>query len=229
MRFIAFNKSIRQSTRKFVGFSAALMILPIAVACGANTTTDASESDLTSEVPGEVSGEVSGEIPGEISGDVTTGELDGREAPIGGTGESIVDVAASNGSFNTLTAAVQAAGLEETLDADGPYTVFAPTDAAFAALPVEVVEKLAKPENQAALQEILAYHVLEGAVAAEDIEPGMLSTIKGESLEVGVDAAGVTVNGSANVVQPDVVAGNGVIHVVDTVLLPPTFDAATLL
>lgn len=226
MRFIAFNKNLR----KFAGLSAALMVLPVAVACGGETTSDAGSADVTSEVPSDLS---SG-LPDDLSGtaDSELGLEPGAgvaEAPIAGAGESIMDVAASEGSFNTLSAAVQAAGLEATLDADGPYTVFAPTDAAFAALPVEIVEKLVKPENQDALQEILAYHVVEGVVAAEEIEPGVLNTLEGDNLEMAVDAAGVTVNGSANVVKPDVAAANGVIHVVDTVLLPPTFDAATLL
>lgn len=210
MRFSA----ITTSFNKLTGVAAALMILPVAVACGTDTATTP-EADITSEVPGEV--------PGAIEGDAGALDLPGD------SGESIVDVAAANGSFNTLVAAVQAAGLEETLEQPGPYTVFAPTDEAFAALPEGTVEKLAKPENQEALQEILAYHVVDGAVTSSEIEPGAINTVEGEDIEVSVDAAGVMVNGTANVVQPDLPANNGVIHVVDTVLLPPTFDPATLL
>jgi len=140
-----------------------------------------------------------------------------------------VACSSANGSFDTLVAAVQAAGLEETLNAEGPYTVFAPTDEAFAALPEGTIEKLVKPENQEALGQILAYHVVAGAVSSAEIEPGAIGTVEGSDMEVAVDAAGVVVNGEANVLQPDVVADNGVIHVVDMVLLPPTFDPSTLL
>ena len=125
--------------------------------------------------------------------------------------------------------AIQTAGLEETLSTEGPYTVFAPTDEAFAALPEGTVEKLVKPENQDALSQVLAYHVVAGEVASGEIEPGAVSTVEGSDVELAVDPAGMTVNGEATVVQPDVIADNGVIHVVDTVLLPPTFDPATLL
>ncbi len=209
MRFSALNTSFN----KLTGLAAALMILPVAVSCGTDTAT-APDADITSEVPADVPGAIEGEA-GAIG--------------VPGESESIVDVAEANGSFNTLVAAVQAVGLEETLEQPGPYTVFAPTDDAFASLPEGTVEKLAKPENQEALREILAYHVVAGAVTSDEIQPGAISTVEGEDIEVSVDPAGVMVNGTANVVQPDIAADNGVIHVVDTVLLPPTFDPATLL
>ncbi|MEM6598751.1 MAG: fasciclin domain-containing protein [Cyanobacteria bacterium P01_C01_bin.69] len=204
------------NTKKLAGVAAALMILPVAVACSGEPVEEAG-GDVTSELPESVEGEaVPEEVPGEVPTDVATGE-------------SIVDVASADGSFDTLVAAIQTAGLEETLSTEGPYTVFAPTDEAFAALPEGTVEKLVKPENQEALNQVLAYHVVAGAVEASDIEPGAISTVEGSDVEVAVDPAGVVVNGEAMVVQPDVVADNGVIHVVDTVLLPPTFDPATLL
>ena len=216
MRFSAPKKSFN----KFAGIAASLMILPVAVSCGADTAADTS-ADITSELPAEG-------IEGSIEGGVAPDAM--PEADIAsGEGESIVDVASANGSFDTLVAAVQAAGLEETLNAEGPYTVFAPTDEAFAALPEGTIEKLVKPENQEALGQILAYHVVAGAVSSAEIEPGAIGTVEGSDMEVSVDAAGVVVNGEANVLQPDVVADNGVIHVVDTVLLPPTFDPSTLL
>jgi uncharacterized surface protein with fasciclin (FAS1) repeats len=206
-----FSTSVK-SLSKFAGLAAALVIAPIAVSCAGEPAADTS-ADVTSEVPTE-------EVP------ATTTETPTDTTAT--TGETIVDVAAANGSFNTLVAAVQAAGLEETLSGEGPYTVFAPTDEAFAALPEGTVEKLTKPENQAALQQILSYHVVEGEVPAAEIQSGPVGTVEGGDLEVTADAGEVTVNG-ASVVQPDVVASNGVIHVVDTVLLPPNFDPASLI
>lgn len=133
----------------------------------------------------------------------------------------IVDVAASNENFSTLVAAVQAAGLEETLRGDGPFTVFAPTNEAFANLPEGTLDNLLKPENKEKLAAILTYHVLAGKTKAADIAGQTLevATVNGANVEVdGVD--GVTVGG-ATVVTPDIAASNGVIHVIDAVLLPP--------
>ncbi|MEL7334165.1 MAG: fasciclin domain-containing protein [Cyanobacteria bacterium J06560_2] len=206
---------------KLAGLAATLMILPVAVACG-EPVAEETGADVTSELPADIDAieeDVAVDSPEEPT-DIAGGEI---------AGESIVDVAAANGSFDTLVSAVQTAGLEDELSADGPYTLFAPTDEAFAALPEGTVEKLVKPENQEALNQVLAYHVVAGAVAASDIEPGAIATVEGSAVEMTVDPAGVMVNGEANVVQPDVVADNGVIHVVDTVLLPPTFDPSTLL
>ena len=123
-------------------------------------------------------------------------------------------------SFSKLVAALQAAGMAEALMGDGPFTVFAPTDAAFAALPAGTVDDLVKPENKHKLTAILTLHVLSGAVHAADIAGKTLSpaSVNGETLDVdGTD--GVTVNG-ANVVTADIACTNGVIHVIDTVLLP---------
>ena len=130
---------------------------------------------------------------------------------------TIVEVAASNGSFNTLVAAVKAAGLADTLSSKGPFTVFAPTDAAFAKLPAGTVDALLKDIPK--LKAILTYHVVSGAVMAKDVKTGMVPTVNGQSLDVKAGAAGVTVNG-AKVTAVDVAASNGVIHVIDTVVLP---------
>ncbi|MEB3212224.1 MAG: fasciclin domain-containing protein [Leptolyngbyaceae bacterium] len=138
-----------------------------------------------------------------------------------------MDVAIANGSFETLVAAVQSAGLAETLSSDGPFTVFAPTDEAFAALPEGVLDALLLPENQEILTQILTYHVLSGEVPSSDVATGTVETVAGEDLEIVADESGVTV-GSATVVMPDVEASNGVIHVIDTVLLPPSLDLSTL-
>jgi uncharacterized surface protein with fasciclin (FAS1) repeats len=132
--------------------------------------------------------------------------------------KDIVAVASSAGSFKTLVAAVQAAGLVETLQGAGPFTVFAPTDEAFAKLPAGVVEDLLKPENKAKLVSILTYHVVPGKVMAADVKTMKAPTVNGKTLDIKV-GNGVTVN-NAKVIKTDVAASNGVIHVIDTVVLP---------
>ncbi len=134
--------------------------------------------------------------------------------------KDIVDVAAGNGKFTTLVAAVKAAGLVETLKGKGPFTVFAPTDDAFAKLPKGTIEDLLKPENNAKLTAILTYHVTSGKVMAADIK-GKKSSVKSvQGGEIAVDATdGVKVN-DAKVVIADVAASNGVIHAIDTVIMP---------
>ncbi len=132
----------------------------------------------------------------------------------------IVDTAIAAGSFSTLVAAVQAAGLEETLRSDGPFTVFAPTDDAFAKLPAGTLEDLLKPENKDQLASILTYHVLSGKVMSGDIAGKTLDveTVQGSTLSI--DATdGVKVD-NATVIKADVKASNGVIHVIDTVVMP---------
>lgn len=135
---------------------------------------------------------------------------------------TIVEVAAGNESFSTLVQAVEAAGLAETLSAEGPYTVFAPTNEAFEALPEGTIDQLLLPENQETLTQILTYHVVPQAVPAAEIVAGEVETVAGSPLTVNVDDAtgDVTVN-EATVVQADVQASNGVIHAIDQVLLPP--------
>jgi len=133
---------------------------------------------------------------------------------------NIVDTAVAAGSFTTLVAAVKAAGLVETLSGEGPFTVFAPSDAAFAKLPAGTVEDLVKPENKAKLTKILTLHVLPGAIMAKDVTGKRMSpkSVQGEELQVdGTD--GVTVSGS-RVSSADIACSNGVIHVIDTVIMP---------
>lgn len=129
----------------------------------------------------------------------------------------IVDTAVAAGSFKTLAAALQAAGLVETLKGKGPYTVFAPTDAAFAKLPAGTVEALLK--DKAKLTKILTYHVVPGTVLAKDVTSGMVKSVEGSSITVKKDASGVMVD-NAHVTAVDVLATNGVIHVIDTVIIP---------
>jgi len=136
--------------------------------------------------------------------------------------KDIVDTAVSAGSFNTLAAALQAAGLVDALKGDGPFTVFAPTDDAFAKLPEGTVDDLLKPENIDQLKAILTYHVVSGKIMAADIgSEAHPATLQGSKIDVLASGSGVTVNG-ANVVSADVAASNGVIHVIDTVILPPS-------
>jgi uncharacterized surface protein with fasciclin (FAS1) repeats len=133
---------------------------------------------------------------------------------------TIVDVATANGSFKTLVKAVKTAGLAETLSGTGPFTVFAPTDAAFAALPKGTLETLLKPENKNKLRKVLTYHVVPGSVMSTAIKPGKVNTVEGSPVTLAVSGKTVTVN-AAKVVGADVKASNGVIHVIDKVILPP--------
>lgn len=136
------------------------------------------------------------------------------------TTPDIVDTAVAAGSFNTLVAAVQAADLVDTLKSPGPFTVFAPTDDAFAALPAGTVESLLLPENKGALTEILTYHVVAGRAPAASLlgTRGSLTTVEGRAVHVD-GRNGVMIN-NATVITPDIMASNGIIHVIDTVLLP---------
>lgn len=134
--------------------------------------------------------------------------------------QDIVDTAVAAGSFKTLAAALQAAGLVDTLKGKGPFTVFAPTDEAFAKLPPGTVEDLLKPENKAKLVAILTYHVVPGKVLASQVtKMNSAKTVNGESLTISVNSGSVMVE-NAKVVKTDILCSNGVIHVIDTVLLP---------
>ena len=133
--------------------------------------------------------------------------------------KDIVVVASEAGSFKTLVAAVKAAGLVETLQGKGPFTVFAPTDEAFAALPEGTVESLLKPENKDKLVAILTYHVIPAKVKAADVKTMQAKTVNGQKANIKVTDKGVTID-KANVIKTDVMASNGVIHVIDKVILP---------
>jgi len=136
------------------------------------------------------------------------------------TDKDIVATAKSAGMFKTLLAALDAADKTEMLQGSGPYTVFAPSDEAFEKLPAGTVEDLLKPENKSKLGKLLAYHVVEGKVMAADVKTMMAKTANGAELDIKVDGNTVMVN-KAKVVKADVKASNGVIHVIDTVLMPP--------
>ena len=140
-------------------------------------------------------------------------------APAFAMDKDIVDTAVGAGTFGTLVAAVEAAGLVETLKGEGPFTVFAPTDEAFAALPAGTVENLLKPENKDQLVAILTYHVMAGKVMSTDLSDGMTAaTVQGGEITVDLDN-GVMIN-DATVTAADIEASNGVIHVIDKVILP---------
>ncbi len=133
--------------------------------------------------------------------------------------KTVVEIAAGSPDHTTLVAAVKAAGLAETLGGAGPFTIFAPTNAAFAKLPAGTVESLLRPENKAKLVAILTYHVVPAKVMAADVKTGEAPTVNGKKLALKADGKGVTVN-NAKVTAADLVGSNGVIHVVDTVILP---------
>ncbi len=136
-----------------------------------------------------------------------------------GGAHDIVDTAVEAGSFNTLVAAVKAAGLVDALKGDGPFTVFAPTDDAFAKLPAGTVESLLEPENKDKLAAILTYHVVPGKIMSSDVKPGLVETLQGSKLEVSSESGALLVDG-AKIVATDVTATNGVIHVIDQVIIP---------
>jgi uncharacterized surface protein with fasciclin (FAS1) repeats len=141
-------------------------------------------------------------------------------APVAAQTKDIVDTAVAAGSFKTLAAALQAAGLVDTLKGPGPFTVFAPTDEAFAKLPAGTVEMLLKPENKAKLTRILTYHVVAGKVMAADAAKlTSAKAVSGDTLTIAAHGGGVTID-KAKVVKADIAASNGVIHVIDTVILP---------
>ena len=136
-------------------------------------------------------------------------------------GKTIVSIASGNKNFSTLVTALKAADLVETLSAEGPYTVFAPTNAAFAKIPKATLANLLKPENKEQLKKVLTYHVVSGAVTSKMLKSGKVATVEGGNVTVKISGKNVRVN-DAKVIIADVKASNGVIHAIDTVLMPPT-------
>jgi len=138
--------------------------------------------------------------------------------------DTIVDVASGSSDFSTLVQAVTAAGLDDTLSGQGPFTVFAPTNEAFAKLPASTLESLLKPENKQKLTDILTYHVIPSKVMAADVTSGTVKTVNGEELTFAVNGSNVTITdgqgNTVNVVKTDIPTSNGVIHAIDGVLLP---------
>ena len=189
----------------------AIAVVAVAAALTLSACSSSSDEATTAESSAAV----------EESAIAEADEMVGETSP--GT---IVEVASANPDFSTLVAAVSAAGLVETLSGEGPFTVFAPTNEAFAALPAGVLDALLLPENKDALVKILTYHVVPGTVLAADITDGDVATVEGQNVTLST-ANGVTVNG-ATVITADVLADNGVIHVIDAVLVPSDVDVAAL-
>jgi uncharacterized surface protein with fasciclin (FAS1) repeats len=189
------NKNTRMKKLKLSAMALAMVSL---VACGSGESETATTDSPTT-----------------ISSTETTTPAPAPAAPA-----TVVDIAVGSPDHSTLVAAVTAAGLAETLSGAGPFTVFAPTNAAFAALPAGTLDDLLKPENKAKLASILTFHVVAGAVKSTDLTDGMKAkTVNGEEVTINVKEGKVTVNG-ANVTTADLVAGNGVVHVIDAVILP---------
>ncbi len=163
---------------------------------------------------------------GSDASDSATPAVDTTAAGYADEAKDIVAVASENEDFSTLVAAVTAGGLVETLQGEGPFTVFAPTNAAFAALPEGLLDKLLLPENKTTLAAILTYHVVAGKVMAADVAAGDVATVEGSNIALGT-TDGVQVN-DATVTSADIAASNGVIHVIDKVLVPPTVDLSSL-
>ena len=195
---------------------AAITGLVVLSACG----SDSNDVDTT-DAPAGTEAPAATETPAGTEAPDTTDDM----AEEAGT---IVDVAIANGSFNTLVAAVTAAGLVETLSSPGPFTVFAPTDDAFAALPEGLVDCLLLPENIDGLTAILTYHVVSGMVMSTDLTDGPVATVQGEEVTVDV-TDGVVLNDGPTVIIADVPASNGVVHAIDGVLVPPSIDVAAFL
>jgi uncharacterized surface protein with fasciclin (FAS1) repeats len=195
------------------------------------TATDSevatSEVEATEAGTSEATEAMVAETTGAMAAETTAAAAASSEAAPAGGGD-IVATALGAGNFKTLTAALGAAGLTETLQGPGPFTVFAPTDEAFAKLPTGAVDALLKPENKPILTQILTYHVVGAKVAAADVKSGPAKSIEGSDLDLVSADGKVTVNG-ANVTTADVASSNGIIHVIDAVLIPKSVDVAALL
>ncbi len=223
-------------TKKAFILLTALGSVSILAACGGTPTAENSTSEEpTQEQAAEITEETTAEAPtaetaetleaetleAETTEAVASEETETAATPVTSDTETIVTIASGNDSFSTLVAALEAAELAEVLSGEGPYTVFAPTDEAFAALPEGTVEELLKPENKDQLVQLLKYHVVPAQVMASDITAGAVETVEGEPLNIQVDEATQTVKvNDATVTQTDIVGSNGVIHAIDAVIVP---------
>jgi len=203
--------------RKYTALAGVAVAALVLTGCAATEETTPS-TDTTEE----------SQVDESQTDETTTDETTSEEGEVEEGPGSIVDVAVGAGTFTTLAAALDAADLVTTLESEGPFTVFAPTDDAFAALPEGLLDALLLPENVETLQSILTYHVVSGEVFAADVTTGDVPTVEGSAISVDT-SEGVVLNGSANVTATDIEASNGVIHVIDAVILPPGVDPAELL
>lgn len=194
--------------KAIVGAALGAILLPILAACGSQRTAEAPPT-ATQPAP-------------ETTAPATSApSVQGSPAPGTQTNaENVVDVIENNPSLRTLSSVLDEADLENTLEQGGPYTIFAPSDQAFAALPAATRERLLQEENRQTLRQILTYHVVSGNLTAGQLKSGPVQTQAGNSVNVQIDGQQVKVN-DARVIQPDLQAANGVIHVVDRIILPP--------
>ncbi len=162
-------------------------------------------------------------MPDSLDSPVEDGEMSepATEVELG----NLVEQATSNEQFQTFTKVIEAAGIEEMLAQEGPYTVFAPTDEAFAELPPETLEQLLLPENREVLAQLLSYHVVSGAIASSEIQSGEVETLAGAPVFIEVSEEGMVTVNNATVTQADIPASNGIIHAVDRIVLPPEVQA----
>lgn len=222
-------KNMAQTAKRLLILLATLSSVTALAACSQptadNSTTEQPATEQAGTTPDTTTApdttvSATPPAPDASTGAVATDNTDSTASLVSNESESVVAIASSSPSFSTFTQAVEAAGLTETLGTAGTYTVFAPTDEAFAALPAGTLEELLKPENKEQLVKILQYHVLPTEVASSQIQPGEVATVEGSNVNLELADNKVKVNG-AEVVQPDINASNGIIHVIDQVILPP--------
>lgn len=193
---------MKNVNRKWAGITTGLLFLPMLGACAPDAAQTPSEPVANQPSPG-LNGAPTATTP-------TTGD------------RTIAELAAVDNSLSTFNTVLQAAGMTETLQGQGPYTVFAPSNEAFAAIPEATREQLLRPENRDKLRQVLSYHVVSSNLPASQLQSGEVNTITGQPLNVQVNQGTQQVNvNDASVTQPNLVASNGVVHVVDRVILPP--------
>lgn len=202
-----------QLKKTLIGMTLGAMMLPILAACSGQetTTTTTQVSPPTTEPVTEATSTPISPSPGVRGADPTGGQA---------TAKNVVDLIENNPSLKTLASTIDEADLEGTLEKGGPYTIFAPSDRAFASLPAATRQRLLKDENRALLRQILTYHVVSGSITSSQLKSGQVKTQSGDSVNVRVNGQQVKVNQS-QVIEPDLQAANGVVHIVDRLLLPP--------
>ncbi|MBW4419855.1 MAG: fasciclin domain-containing protein [Myxacorys californica WJT36-NPBG1] len=197
----------------FKGIVASFVLLPVIAACSSPSAQTPQAGQPVPESPVAVQPETGAAAP---------------SAPATGTaqtGSDIVEVAAANPSLSAFTSIVTEAELGDALDGDGPFTVFAPSNEAFNAIPAQTRQRLLQPENRQVLRQILNNHVVQGQqLTATQIQPGPVQTVAGNSVNIQVPQPNQVKVGTATVTQPDLVASNGVIHVIDSIILPPDLN-----
>jgi uncharacterized surface protein with fasciclin (FAS1) repeats len=200
-----------QLRKALTGTVLGIALLPIVAACGGQQTV---EAPTTTQPAPEATTAPTSPSPG----------VQGSPAPgAQASAENVVDLIDDNPSLRTLASVIDEADLDNTLEQGGPYTIFAPSDQAFAAIPAATRERLLRDENRALLRQILTYHVVPGTLTANQLQPGQVQTQAGNPVTVQVNGQQVQVN-DARVIQPDLQAANGVVHVIDRIILPPNVN-----